>query len=449
MAEAIIGYLIVFLGIVSIFRPVILLYLFASVPIISMALTVSQYDTDFKILKVGSVNIYATDFLLIIMCVVFLLVIIKRIVLKTEPLAQMLEGPITMAICIFMIWQIIIGIISYTAKGFFIQNVLRQLSIEFMMFLAVFIPLIISNDKQKKSFCDFITIMCVFLVIVAAWRYFVSHNISMTSSETIRSISGNAVCIFAFSLCYSLFRQDSTKGRFIVSISIPALMIFGLVMAGHRSGLIVLLFILFAWYIAKKRGIKYFFLPLWGSAFFLIVLILPNMINMSLEKNFFVDIVKRFDDTFDLNNKTTVDRLDIWKYSVDILREKPIAGVASFPTYLKSHSGKDTNSPISQTQLDIPPHNMFVEKIIHEGIVGLGVLIYLLFIVFREIGKCFRFKHGHSLFYLIYLLSFLIFSSFNTTFSNTTGKTFLFIVIGFLNYDLKTIKNRNYNTNVL
>ncbi|MCP4745018.1 MAG: O-antigen ligase family protein [Desulfobacteraceae bacterium] len=420
-------------GIISIFRPMLLIYLFASLPILTMALSVSEYDTELKIAQLGSLNVFAMDYLLFVLLAVFVLLLLKFVILSHRSSVCLLPGMLNKMILILFAWDIILAALSYW-KGFNFQNILRHLSTESLMFLTVLIPNIKSLENKKERFYNLLSLLCVMLVIIALWRYFFSHHVGLTSSGTSRAISGNAIVIFILPICYILFYSTHMTNRLPVPYAIAAFMIIGIILAGHRSGLIVVLMILFVRYMhIKRKKLNYFFIPLWGCALIISILFIFPKINYTAGKSFLGDLALRFNDTFDFNNRTTRDRLDIWQYSVDVLKDRPLLGAGTFPVDAKSMAKNNYFSPKTQIILDMPAHNVFVDKLIHEGIVGFSILVFFFYIIFKQFKLIFLLNRYYASFLITYFCAFFLFSLFNTTFSNYSGRIFFFIMLGMLN----------------
>jgi O-antigen ligase len=81
-------------------------------------------------------------------------------------------------------------------------------------------------------------------------------------------------------------------------------------------------------------------------------------------------------------------------------------------------------------------HNIFFDKLIHEGIAGLSILVLFFFIILNEARKLAKIDINYSRFLSVYLMGFIIFSMLNTSFSSTTGKILFFMIVGFLNNEV-------------
>ena len=422
-------------GIISIVRPILLIYLFVALPAMVMASFVSEYAVVLRVVRVGSLNIFAADYLLLILLVMLIFTTIKISISKTQDFRILITGPISKMIFTMFAWEVIIGILSYQ-KGFNLQNVLRQLANEALMFLSVFIPQIKDIDFQKEYFYKFISILGLVLVFSCLWRYFITHEVGLTSSGTLRVIAGNSVLFFMASICYILFCNNRLQVHKFSSYILLVLMIIGVIFAGHRSGFIALFFIFCLWYLKSGHPkIDYMFIPLWAGAFFIIALFILSTTHIVAGKSFLGDAALRLKDTFDLENRTTTDRLDMWIYSLDVVREKPLIGVGSFPVSLMSTADEGESLPGSQTGLNMPLHNLFVDKLIHEGIIGLGLLIIFFYIIYKQIRIISIANRAYGNFFMAYLFAHLLFSLFNTSFSDFTGRTYFFIILGLLNIE--------------
>jgi hypothetical protein len=356
-------------------------------------------------------------------------------VIKRQSISKSFTSPITKVVVAMFLWNIFIGILSYL-KGFDLQNVLRQLSRESLMFIAILVPQIEDIDIKKEHFFKYLSILCVILVMFIMWRLGVTHEVQLTSSGTLRGISGNAVPIFMIPMCCILFYSNYRSKHKLFSCAIIALLTIGIISAGHRSGLVALLFIIvMRYFFSEHYKLDILFVPSFAVALLMTAMLILPMIHITAGKSFLGDLVLRFNDTFNFENSTTQERLSKWKYSVEIMKESPLLGLGRFPVYTLSLGESNTNLE-SFVELNRPVHNIFAKKLLHEGLWGLSIISIFFYIIFKQLKKISPLDKRYARFLLVYILSFTLFSMFNTTFSNASGRTCFFIMIGFLNAEV-------------
>lgn len=428
----IISLILIPLGILCLFRPFLLLYLFVTLSVLTFAPAISHQSSEFKIIQVGAINIFAQDYLILIMVILLL----YNFVVRRYPVSKLFASPVTKVVIAVFFWNIFIGLLSYL-KGFNLQNVLRNLSTASLMFIAILIPQIEDIDIKKERFFQFGIILGVIVVSFALWRYGISHEVQHTSSGTIRTLQANAVVIFMLPVCYILFYSNYWRSHRTLSLSIIVLLAIGIHFTGHRSGLVVLLFVLIMWFFwGYFKKLDYLWLPLWSAALLMTVILILPMYKMVPGQSLFGDLVIRADDTFNLENSTTQDRLSIWKYSVEIIKENPLLGLGRFPVYT-AHMDEESNFNLrSFAELERGAHNIFFHKLIHEGLLGLSVIIIFFYVILKQFRKASFLDERYARFLKVYMLSFILFCMFNTSFTNSIGRIFFFIPLGFLNAEI-------------
>ena len=420
---------------VCLFRPILILYLFSSLIVISCLPGLSEPQSYLQIFKVGSINVFAFDFAIGLMfCVLFILVL-KHIRLQDQAVYALFQAPLTRIILLMFVWDLFIGYLSLQ-KGFDPQNVLRKLSKEALMFMVLFIPLIPDLNVQKDRFFKFTVWLGLTLLAFAFIRYFITGETVTTSSGTIRSLGGNETVIFMFPVCYLLFYSNLWKTRKVLSIAAVLLMSFGITFTGHRSGYIVLLFVFCAYYLLEVREkIRYLWVPAFGLAILVLVLFIPASFNIRPGQDLAQDMLVRFSDTFDLQNKTTRERLSYWQYANNVLAITPVLGLGRFPAYSTeiSHVSEYPSVMIEGSGGIVrAAHNFIVDKFIHEGFSGLAILILFLTFLLKTSFEVSSKYPRYGNFLMVYILMFFIFCLFNTPF--TTGYAALFyFAAGFLN----------------
>lgn len=414
------------LGIFCFFRPVLLLYIFATLPVLRFIPTTSPMS-----LKFGSINIMAPDYLILIMvCLLLYYFLFKR-----QPEVRLFTSPITKVIVAVFIWDIFIGILSYL-KGFHLENVLRHLASESIMFIAILMPQIEDIDIKKERFFTFGIIIGIVFTFFAIWRYFVSHEFETTSSGTLRTLLGNDVVILLFAICYILFYSDYFRKHKMLSVCGVSLLCIGISFTGHRSGWIAFFFVLVMWYFYNKNKMKTWWIPVWGFALLLTFLLTLPTFSLVPGQSMVGDMGIRFRDTFDLENRTTQERLSKWKYSFEINKEHPLLGLGRFSVQTLAIDGSNPHLLKRFPELNRSVHNIFVDKLLHEGLLGLAVIIIFFYVILKQFKKSLFINHRYKQFLKVYILAFILFSMFNTSFTSPLERVFIFFALGFLNVEI-------------
>jgi O-antigen ligase len=163
---------------------------------------------------------------------------------------------------------------------------------------------------------------------------------------------------------------------------------------------------------------------------------IPLIYEITPGKSLAGDFIIRFNDTVNLENKTTNNRLNRWSYSAEVLKKNPFLGLGRFPVKT-AHLEKGENINLKYfTDLERGAHNVFIGKLIHEGLLGLGIIIFFFWFIINKFKKINFTNKMYGSFLKIYLVSFILFSMFNTSYTNSEGRIFFFIILGFLNTEI-------------
>ena len=427
----VISFILMFIGLIGIFRPTILIYLFFSVPVLFFVPHAIADLSMLEIFKIGSINIYLLDYLILILIVVFL----KTLLYHRKEFFTILASPISIICILFFFWKLFIGILSYF-KGFSLPNVLRQLSIESIIFIVILIPLKSMSEENKKKFFHFGILLGVLLVLFGFLKLSVFHEVAVTSSGTQRLLAANAIEILLLPFCYILFYDEFYNRRPLLSTILFSIFTLCFVFTGSRSGFIVFLFVLMMWFAYSKNKMTFFWFPCWSLA--LCAIMGGSYFYMNVRTGtMYGDFLVRIDKTLNYKDNSTDDRLEKWQFSLYVLQENPILGLGRFPVYSDSIAHENESLLKSlQTVTTRPPHNMVAAQAMHEGMLGVIILFFLFFIIFHQLRKMVIFDLNHYHFYNIFILSSIIFFMFNTTFDDATGKVCCFTILGFLNEEI-------------
>ncbi len=441
LVEAI-KYLFLLLGVVSLFRPALIVYLFAAVTVASSIPTVPD-DIGLKILKIGSINVFVYDYLLLIALFLLLKMALGYTKNPEISLARLLEINCARLALLLLGWSLFIGILSY-AKGFQIQNVLRQFASELNILLCLLVPQLIVSDEDKKRFFKYALGLGCAVVLFGLFRY-ATNEVVYTSSGTARTLQANTLTVLLFGVCYMFFHRSRMRNQNMQAFVFVLVLSVGILLAGYRSGFLVFVGVCAVFFLSDTlRRLDYAWIPLTGiaSVFLLVFLIQTGTVSFG-QRSFFSDAVKRSTDTLDLKNETTQGRLQRWQKSIEIAKERPVLGLGRYRVYT-SYLNNPANVHLGAfSELDRAEHNVFVDKLFHEGLLGLLILLLFFFYIFKDSGGAVSATSKYALFLRVYLASFIFFSMFNTTFNNINGRIFFFIALGFLNAEI--LKRRYFD----
>ena len=422
------------------FRPILILYAFFTLFVIPSFPGLSAEQRKFLLFQIGQVNVYAFDFAVATMCCLLVMMLFRHMRAHDQLVSSLFRSPLTRVILLMFSWRLFIAFLSIQ-KGFHLQNVLRILSGETLMFMVLVTPLIPGINEKKERFFKFTLWLGLALFSFGAIRYFVTSEVELTSSGTLRSLLGNDVVVLMFPLCYLIFyRYLRVKSNFL-TISTAAVLALGTTFTGHRSAYVVLLICFCALYVLGIREkVRYLWIPAFGVTALVLALFISVAFNISQRQGLAQDMIIRFGDTFNLQNKTTRERLSYWQYANNVLKITPIIGLGRFPAYNPeiSHNREDPRVMVEgEGGITRAAHNFLLDTFIHEGFSGLAVLILFVLLVLKQSSDV-RFRdpaYGNWLF--VYIVVFFVFSLFNTSFS-TAHAVLLYIAVGLVNFE--TIK---------
>jgi O-antigen ligase len=404
--------------------------LFISATVLEYAPSAFGNYENTKLLSKGPINIFLNDYLITLMA----FILIKHFFRDNLFFKKILKNPISKITIIFFLWDVFIGFLSYS-KGFEFQNVLRRLAVESLIFLIILVPLTKNLYIKKERLFHFCLFMGFIIVVFGLLKYFVFHEIELTSSGTQRSLTGNAAIILLFPLCYFLFYKPFWRDNGLISTLYVLFVAAGIHFTGHRSGWIAFLFVIAMWFLLNKNKIKVVWIPLFGISMMLMLMLVFTSINPQ-RGTVFGDLIIRISDTFNLQNRSTVERFSKWEFAINAIEKSPFLGLGRFQIYTSQLDPENKALASAFPEVNRAPHNMIATQALHHGLLGLCILLAFFYIVFKELSQLKAHDQNYINLLKIFILTFIVFAMLNTSFSSQTGKIFLFIAIGLLNYEI-------------
>lgn len=400
---------ILVLGALSIFKPTFLIYLFIALPVLNYIPSAILDFNGFKLFNFGSINIYPLDFLIVCMFIFLIISFFKN----TNQFYYVTKTPLSKIVLIYICWELFIGSLSFI-KGIELQNLLRKLANDLVIFLIIAIPLIPGIKKEKNKVFYFATIAAIIIVLAGLSKYYIFNEIQLTSSDTQRTLNANAVVLLLFPFCYVLFCSEIWRIKSVAFIFV-CLIILGIHFAGHRSGWIAFFFALTMWFFYQEKKLRLAWIPLWSAALIVTLFFVSFFINIE-NRTLYGDTLIRISDTFDMTNRSTQERLSKWKYSLDTVIEKPLLGLGRYPVYTSQTNEENRYLANLFDELNRAPHNIIANKGLHEGLFGVTILLIIFYIIYNQIKKISPQDKNYFNFLKTFILTFLLFSMFNTTF---------------------------------
>jgi O-antigen ligase len=271
------------------------------------------------------------------------------------------------------------------------------------------------------------------------------------------AIAGGYIQKFSTFALLSIFllNLNETKKKIIVFFLIN-LLGTSIILTNDRMPFLIFTFILFFILFFLKKDRKFFFLNIISllliflflfnnySVTYKRYLLLKNEFNYEIIKNSLINITNKFNKnnkmTLDVNAynnveqkiKFTVGYISIYNAAIHLWYKSPIIG-----TGVKSFSSEcakllsDTNNISCSTH----PHNIYLEIIVNQGILGILAFIFLIIFIFKEyyteykiINKNHKNLTLYILFASILFVELLPLRSYGSIFQTVNGSIFWLIL---------------------
>lgn len=236
---------------------------------------------------------------------------------------------------------------------------------------------------DPDDFRDFVVGTVLFGMLVAASSFSFSATGAMGAEDNPAHIGkGQVIGLAILLLIYTPLRKRWLK-LFVLAVCIPTLAI-GLVSAETRGPLFSLIFVLLLSFVLDSFRSPVFTrkqMGMVGGALVGAVLLLSAFWFYGAEASRFryktAEIVNLFEDNGEAKG-TAVERLVFYRAAIDLWSERPVAGwgvggwsMAYWHNDLREY-----------------PHNLFLETLLEEGVVGLTALLAFLVLMFRHLRAC-------------------------------------------------------------
>lgn len=268
--------------------------------------------------------------------------------------------------------------------------------------ICIYFALLFYDKNDEQKYFILFSYLISFFSIINIVNYFFSifEKKSLFFSNPIMQgiISGIGLLIFFY---YILKRFNWIFFVLII------LNLAGVFISASKAAFIGVVVFSFTMIILKKRRL----IP------FLIILIILTFIIPNPIKNMFEFSLTK--DPYAFN------RIDIWKMSINILKDNFLYGVglANFSEVSKKYNFKQTKGPANYFKVPRIPHNDYLKLLCETGIFGLIILLVFIFFILKKIFSSSLFNISKII--ILYLL-------FNAFLFNIMFHLFFFFMFIFL-----------------
>ncbi|MCK4428559.1 MAG: O-antigen ligase family protein [candidate division Zixibacteria bacterium] len=375
-------------------------------------------------IRIEEITVYVTELVLIATWVLIFLrkVVTKEMLFKKSPLN------------LLFLFYYAIGLLCLL-RGLpdFGMEALRHSVIVYYSLFYFLILELVTDTHQLERFLKYSLIASVVALLVIFYNF--ASGVGLTTSTGVVRYGANtqalslAFCFF-FWLSLSIFKIKC-KAKSFLKILIPFQIFAALFLIQHRSlplamiGGLVFIFAL----INKTRTFKYIVLALCG---FLLILSIDYLTGILSTNILLKDTLTRASTILTPEeDPNSLHRLAMWGEVLNRTARKPLVGEgfgAPFSIFFGSKS-------YDYSERRLHPHNSFLWILNRMGIVGFGILFFLILKFYSSAIKAYKsMSPGKSKAYLLALMSchvcICIFAFFNVVLEGPFMGIFFWIIMG-------------------
>lgn len=244
---------------------------------------------------------------------------------------------------------------------------------------ALLLPVIatVMADEQRLVRGCFVSFITLMLIVLAGYYSYAVYDIEMLKPHTVlvhawHSKFARYVCMlmpFSFIL-YFFWKRRELKVVLVISLIVSAV---ALLLSTARTGIVAFMSIAAVWILFLSRGTVYNFWKVTGM-FVILVLLTGSAIFFFIPDSNIRDRLSRTSqEIYTMNLRT-----DIWKSAMSAFMERPVVGWGyGARIFHEDEPYRDT--PYKKApQKEKGPHNMFINVLFHQGIVGIVPYVLLI-----------------------------------------------------------------------
>lgn len=344
------------------------------------------------VFRVGPINIYLWDiFFLFCMISLFYRIFIEKF--QFDATAK----KVIFFLLLYLGWLEISEIYNFifNPERHAFDDLIRS-SISNLYPLALLIIYTNFDSEGFRKFFRVVAYCALFLAVVTLVKeIFDIGGGFKTSSGTVRRMRGEVVMFIQIGLIYFLITPYKNQ---IIRYGFIFTCVAAVGLIGHRSGFlsVAAVFVFYIWMLYKAGRLGYAItiatpLIAFGGVAFLAIVLWGNATAVT-------SFLVRASDTFDTENRTSEGRLHKWTWALRSTAENPLGGTKLnlLPDYygrytleadygFRDIANAHQNFLLKGGTIDPwPPHNMFINIVSKNGIVGLILFLLLVITVIKN-----------------------------------------------------------------
>lgn len=283
---------------------------------------------------------------------------------------------------LFFLWMLF-GV-SYTSSQTFVWEKVQG----FVLAIIAFIIPIFTMAKEKYliSFRQAFNVIWVFALIILVLAYLQNGLVYVTGAVILEDSKYPDYLVVGEFLGLGIILNFNNSNKRVMVMKIISLAI--MISIGGRGPILFLLlvYLIYAYY-------KYDFGRVKLSGLFATCVFVGGIVYIGFFSSFgsltMMRFVKAAESSED--DKSLVDRFLAWNHALDMIQSNPLAGVG-FGAFGIEAYGVDENEY---------PHNILLEVAAEGGLVGLTLIVWLLFAIFRPRWNWIKEGHLGAMFLLV------------------------------------------------
>jgi O-antigen ligase len=292
--------------------------------------------------------------------------------------------------------------------------------------VLLYIPIVLSLTKGKPNMArNIVNALLLGYLLVLVNAYLVDFGLIATNKLDIKRYGGGFLVIFAYLVLQRAILEKNCRflwGGFFLAISYHIFFLLD-TRTGWLIFIVLTVLFIFQYFSIKKQFIFYVV-----SLFLLLgVFYTSHSVRYSVNKT--IQSLQNY-DVEKLNARTSVGlRLDWYKSSIELIREKPVFGYGTGAYEIAQKPIVERTSIAPATD----PHNEFLLTTVQIGLVGLAVLLALFIDPILRSFKLIRRKEEPQAFALQATVLFLFIGCFLNSWllSTIPSHMFAFLIVAF------------------
>ncbi len=374
-------------GLVFVYLVILFHKIRSAFPLFTLAHLTYYYLFGHFRINVGSINIYGWDVILMFAFINLALRIFHRQI-TFSPAEQKIVAAV-LAYCFYL--EISEFYYFLFAEGVAVDNFIRASIINLYPIVAI---ALVVNLTDEQAFERFTRLLLGAALVITGYMFYnaaTGAQVFITSSGTQRYMRGAAVLLVQLLIIYALFNQSLDRR---LRLGMLACGTGAVMLIGHRSGFIAMFSIYLAYALYKFQAREFFTMLGRNTHLFALGGVAMIVAALILKPTIIEQFLVRAGDIFDTGVSTTSDRLNKWQVALRSTAENPLGGTKLnlLPEFYGNYvlAADIDNLDIETAHYRVlhfagevdpwPPHNIFVNIVSRNGIIGL--LLFLMIVIF-------------------------------------------------------------------